>query len=111
LGGISSDNTYVWVANSGEGIGDPAKPNEIYQVDIASQSQIATITVGLVPSGVSSDGTNVWVSNSESLTVSKITCNNVSNIKVLILNKKIKKIYNSNKKTEESFCIYFSQLH
>ena len=81
LGGISSDDTYVWVANSEQT--DKSSCNELFQIDISSQTQINTITVGNGPTGVSSDGTYVWVSNYDDLTVSQIQCNNTSIINTI----------------------------
>ena len=81
LGGISSDDTYVWVTNVEDTSGN--FNNELFQIDIASQTQINTITVGNGPTGVSSDGTYVWVSNYDDLTVSQIQCNDTSIINTI----------------------------
>ena len=62
--GISSDGTYVWVANN--------VADTVSQIDIAAASVINTISVGSYPFGISSDGTYVWVANKLNYSVSQI---------------------------------------
>jgi DNA-binding beta-propeller fold protein YncE len=59
-GGVSSDGTHVWVADSGPGL---TVGHTVCEIGVSSGRVIRTIGVGTVPSAVSSDGRDVWVAN------------------------------------------------
>jgi YVTN family beta-propeller protein len=61
---VASDGTAVWVANWGG--------NSVSRIDPASNTVVATISVGTEPAGVAVGGGAVWVANSGSASVSRI---------------------------------------
>ena len=63
--GISSDGTYVWVANQGN--------STVSRITISDSSVTTIPGTFLNPQGISSDGTYVWVANNGSNSVSRIT--------------------------------------
>ncbi len=65
LGGLLSDGTRIWVANSND--------NTVTVLLAADGSLVATVPTGAQPGAVCFDGASVWTANQSGSTVTKIT--------------------------------------
>ena len=72
--GITPNGLKAYVGNCNCGVADPAKPDTVSVIDVATNSVITEVEVGFGPLGlaITSDGSKVYVPNSNSSTVSVI---------------------------------------